>query len=268
LESMYPDEFVKGENGWHEITILPRIEGEWKLAPLHFRFSFPPTYPAEEPPNFSLVAPWLNRTDGEILRSALLETWKEQQGSPILFTWIEWLRDNVFSCLNWKNEDFARHTAPKGPTTQPLAPDFSKVVRQMQIEIYHGEPVTDRKSKFQAHLAHVETVEEVAFVISDLLSNKKIASATHNISAYRLYKNGILTASRDDDGETGAGDKLLYMLERMKVTNVVVVVTRWFGGVLLGPDRFKLINNVAKELLLKHVLKNNGEDDYDLPIED
>lgn len=35
----------------------------------------------------------------------------------------------------------------------------------------------------------------------------------------------------------------------MKVNNVIVVVSRWFGGVLLGPSRFRLINNTARQLL-------------------
>ncbi len=48
---------------------------------------------------------------------------------------------------------------------------------------------------------------------------------------------------------TGAGDKLLFMMARMDVRNAVVVVSRWYGGIQLGPDRFKHINNVAKEVM-------------------
>lgn len=38
------------------------------------------------------------------------------------------------------------------------------------------------------------------------------------------------------------------MLERLKVNNILVVVTRWFGGVMLGADRFKHITGVAKQV--------------------
>lgn len=53
----------------------------------------------------------------------------------------------------------------------------------------------------------------------------------------------------DEDGENAAGGRLLHMLQAAKATGVCVVVSRWFGGVLLGPDRFRQINNAARELL-------------------
>jgi len=62
---------------------------------------------------------------------------------------------------------------------------------------------------------------------------------------------------RDDDGETGAGDKVLYLLQRMNVVNVVVMITRWFGGIHLGNDRFKHITNVAKDIILEHYPEDN-----------
>lgn len=53
----------------------------------------------------------------------------------------------------------------------------------------------------------------------------------------------------DDDGETQAGSRLKHLLEILEVENVLVVVTRWFGGVHLGPDRFKHINQAARDAL-------------------
>ena len=58
-----------------------------------------------------------------------------------------------------------------------------------------------------------------------------------------------MISHRDDDGEGGAADKLAFLLDASDARDVVVVVTRWFGGILLGADRFKHISNVAKELL-------------------
>ncbi len=51
------------------------------------------------------------------------------------------------------------------------------------------------------------------------------------------------------DGETAAGSRLAHLLEVMGARDVLVVVSRWFGGVLLGADRFKHINNCARDLL-------------------
>ena len=43
--------------------------------------------------------------------------------------------------------------------------------------------------------------------------------------------------------------RLSHLMQILEVENVVVVVTRWFGGIHLGPDRFKDINNVARNAL-------------------
>ena len=79
----------------------------------------------------------------------------------------------------------------------------------------------------------------------------KIARATHNIWAYRLLDRatGVRQQDNGDDGEKAAGAKLAALLELSKSENVVVVVSRWYGGVHLGPARFKYIVNVARELL-------------------
>jgi putative IMPACT (imprinted ancient) family translation regulator len=125
------------------------------------------------------------------------------------------------------------------------------------IRIYSGEILNDRKSQFQAHVAGVTSVEDVKKVKHQLLCSSKIANAAHPcIMAYCLSRSGggggggVLIDS-DDDGETGASQKLVFLLETMKLVNVVVVVTRWFGGIQLGADRFKHIASVARQSLLE-----------------
>ena len=61
----------------------------------------------------------------------------------------------------------------------------------------------------------------------------------------------VIVQDSDDDGETAAGGRLLHLMQLMDVWNVVVVVTRWYGGVKLGPERFRCINAVAREALVK-----------------
>ena len=53
----------------------------------------------------------------------------------------------------------------------------------------------------------------------------------------------------DDDGETHAGSRMLHLLEILDGQNVLVVVSRWYGGIQLGPDRFKHINNAARQVM-------------------
>jgi putative IMPACT (imprinted ancient) family translation regulator len=58
----------------------------------------------------------------------------------------------------------------------------------------------------------------------------------------------------DDDGETGASPKMLFALQKMNAMNCVVIVSRWFGGIMLGNDRFRIIVQVAQEVY-KHALE-------------
>ncbi|KAL8279614.1 hypothetical protein RQP46_007927 [Phenoliferia psychrophenolica] len=54
----------------------------------------------------------------------------------------------------------------------------------------------------------------------------------------------------DDGGEAAAGRKLLRLLEIVEAEDVLLVVTRWHGGVQLGPDRFRLITAVRRLSLI------------------
>lgn len=127
--------------------------------------------------------------------------------------------------------------------------------------IYHGEPITDRKSTFQAHVCSVMSRNDVTLALQQLLRDKKIQRAHHpSMRAFRILqpqlpsadsagerKGGtILLADNDDDGEAGAGSKLASLLDILRAENVLVVVTRWYGGIHLGPDRFKHIANTAR----------------------
>ncbi|KAG9770161.1 UPF0029-domain-containing protein, partial [Aureobasidium melanogenum] len=131
-----------------------------------------------------------------------------------------------------------------------------------------SEPLTVNKSTFVARACPVSSLPEAMDSISHLLAtNKKVAGATHNITAWRIQGSNVLSGNQhkgigpasamttiqdcDDDGETAAGGRLLHLMQLMDVWNVLVVVTRWYGGVKLGPDRFRLINQVAREALVK-----------------
>lgn len=118
-------------------------------------------------------------------------------------------------------------------------------------EILHGEPFTDRKSTFQAHLAHVVTSDQVKQVLEELKKNRKVNNATHNVMAYRIFcenRNSFLQDC-EEDGEAAAGSRLLHLLQILNIKNIIIIVTRWYGGILLGPDRFKHYNNCARGLL-------------------
>lgn len=135
-------------------------------------------------------------------------------------------------------------------------------------EIAHGESVVDRKSVFQGHSAAVFKVEHIPIVLSKLKENKKIENAFHNMWAYRIDKNdpearvagksASIIQDCDDDGEQAAGGRMLTLLQILNVVNVMVVVTRWYGGIQLGPARFKHINNAARDSLVKGGFVHDG----------
>jgi ubiquitin-protein ligase len=126
-----------------------------------------------------------------------------------------------------------------------------------------SEPVTEKKSVFIGRCARVADKPEATSFLTDLLStNKKVAAATHNITAWRIQnaRMGVTIQDCDDDGERAAGGRLLHLMQLMDVWNVVVVVTRWYGGVKLGLDRFRLINEAAREALVKGGFVKTEED--------
>ncbi|KAK5116227.1 hypothetical protein LTR62_008554 [Meristemomyces frigidus] len=116
-----------------------------------------------------------------------------------------------------------------------------------------SEVVTEKKSIFIARAVAATSVLQAKNYLAHLLAtDKKVAKATHNITAWRIRgDNGVQYQDCDDDGETAAGGRLLHLLELMNVTGVMVVVSRWYGGVQLGPDRFRIINQTAREAIVK-----------------
>ena len=123
------------------------------------------------------------------------------------------------------------------------------------VEVHSGAPFPPPKGgpgeTFQAHVARVERMESVQWVLWALLQDKRVARATHNMVAYRFHDKarGVQVADNDDDGESSAGQKLAGLLELMGANDVSVVVSRWYGGVHLGPARFKYIASTAQAQL-------------------
>lgn len=74
-------------------------------------------------------------------------------------------------------------------------------------------------------------------------------SSHHALTYPYLSPDEHADTDYDDDGETQAGARLKHLLEVLDLTGVLVVVTRWFGGIHLGPDRFKHINQAARDAL-------------------
>ena len=94
--------------------------------------------------------------------------------------------------------------------------------------------IVEKKSRFIANIYHVENVEEAEEKIKS--TKKKYYDAKHNCIAYRVIENGKVVEKASDDGEPSgtAGSPMLNILQKNNLCNLVVVVTRYFGGILLG----------------------------------
>lgn len=110
----------------------------------------------------------------------------------------------------------------------------NEIRQPYKIVIEGGEgEIIEKKSRFIATVQPVETEEEaVAFIES---MKKKYWDARHNCSAFVIGSRNELTRCSDDSEPSGtAGRPMLEVLLGQEVHNVAVVVTRYFGGVLLG----------------------------------
>lgn len=106
--------------------------------------------------------------------------------------------------------------------------EFKTIAENSETEI------EEKKSKFIANIFYVENIEEAERQIKNI--KKKHFSARHHCYAYRIYETSGLKEKQSDDGEpTGtAGIPILNTLQKNELANILVVVTRYFGGILLG----------------------------------
>ena len=104
----------------------------------------------------------------------------------------------------------------------------------------------DRGSRYAVSGGPVQGRAGAEAFVAMLKREKKFAKATHNTWAMVSSTEGPL---KNDDGESGAGAVILRMLEREGLTDFVVVVTRWYGGVHLGGDRFAHVVTCVRALL-------------------
>ena len=92
--------------------------------------------------------------------------------------------------------------------------------------------LVEKRSRFIGQVKPVETEEEARAFVEQV--KKKHYDARHNCWCYRLRDGGVERYSDDGEPQGTAGQPMLNVFQREEVTNVVCVVTRYFGGVLLG----------------------------------
>ncbi len=108
--------------------------------------------------------------------------------------------------------------------------------------------LTEKRSRFIGHLCRVTTEEAARAYISEI--KKQYHDARHNCWCYRII-DGPERFSDDGEPQGSAGIPMLEVFRRENISNVVCVVTRYFGGVLLGTGGLsRAYGQAAKEALL------------------
>ncbi|XP_065062825.1 protein IMPACT-like [Rhopilema esculentum] len=297
LSSIYEDDFtfINEESESFEIRITCEDDFWWSLT---LKISLPLGYPQTEPPILEVFGECLTNDCIQKMYSELADIWLENIGTSVVYLWVEKCREMLFDAKTVSGlSESASAESDKSRTTTvddnympevtrnddvELSPNEDFILQQANTkepkthgnwkkkdndgsqfpEIISGEPIVDRKSTFQAHVANVFTEDQVKAVISHLKDNRKIARASHNIMAYRIEtsRKDHFLHDCDDDGENEAGSRLMHLLEILNAKNIVVIVSRWYGGILLGPDRFKHINNCARELIVSSGIANSASE--------
>ncbi|ORE06675.1 UPF0029-domain-containing protein [Rhizopus microsporus var. microsporus] len=280
LEAIFPEGLKKDPSSAdaYIFTINLDQDDDQVKSPrtLTLRFFLPPTYPMQDMPVYEVSSIYCGaKKVDDTLLDAIDQGFTSlfEPTQVVLFEWISWLREfleqhvekshsydqqvHAMEQLSIEEKEEGQIEDQEEDQEEDQGHDRPMVralmgshFNESPPKIFSSEPLVDRKSVFVAHVAKVDNVHQVKLVISCLLENKKIAKATHNILAYRItMPDGKVLQDNDDDGETAAGSRLLHLMQILQVENAVVIVTRWYGGVPLGPDRFKDINNIARTAL-------------------
>ena len=94
--------------------------------------------------------------------------------------------------------------------------------------------IVEKKSKFISYIHYVENEEMIEEILKEY--KKKYYDSRHICYAWRIMKDGQIAEKSNDDGEPSgtAGAPMLNIITKNELTNILVVVTRYFGGILLG----------------------------------
>ncbi|KAI0877424.1 hypothetical protein GGS24DRAFT_133392 [Hypoxylon argillaceum] len=128
-----------------------------------------------------------------------------------------------------------------------------------------SQPITLKQSTFVVRaIALTEPSQRQSVLQSLFAAVPSLQSATHNAWAFRakvptnLFNATTIKEESFDDGESGCGSFLLKNMQEMNAVDTLAVMTRWYGGVMLGPDRWRIMRNCLRDALSER-LRITGE---------
>ena len=126
--------------------------------------------------------------------------------------------------------------------------------------------IVEKKSKFIANIYYVQTQEEIENILKEI--RKKYYDAKHHCYAYSILTKAGLVNKMSDDGEPSgtAGAPMLNIITKNELTNILVVVTRYFGGILLGTGGLVKAYSEATISALEKAKIVNEEIGYEIEV--
>ncbi|KAK7414492.1 hypothetical protein QQX98_006678 [Neonectria punicea] len=138
-------------------------------------------------------------------------------------------------------------------SSQPTSSSITVKTSQSPSQTWAAsQKLSSKGSVFIAHAASVSSPAGRANLVKSLMAEKpELETASHNPWAIRTsFGNSPLKQEASfDDGESGCGNFMLQQLRELDISNTLVVLTRWYGGVMLGPDRWRLMRECINDAL-------------------
>lgn len=239
LQAIYGEEAVRvleaGQGAAAYAFSVPNARAQPRLE---VRAHLPASYPSQHPPIVELECGLL---PPDVLAGLAAELEAMfVPGEVVLWTWLEHLRERWADLAPQQQAGGRREVAAAGSeadaalaaelqAAELLAGESSSggqaaqrwrhqesdakleaAMAEVAEAVVHGEPCTEKRSTFQAHLVPATSMKHVEALMELLLQNNKIRAATHNIMAYRIEQaeRGTFLQDYDDDGETAAGEQV------------------------------------------------------------
>ncbi|KAM4574556.1 protein IMPACT isoform 3-T3 [Fundulus diaphanus] len=212
LSSIYGDEWCVIDEASRIFCIKISSDAEEQKLTACLQIILPPDYPSAAPPIYQINAAWLRGSERAKLANSLEDIYVEHAGESILYLWVERIRDFLVEKSHCSES----------------------VVQQEEVNRTAEEEVEDDEDAPDFSILGVEK----AHLFMDQPNDEEMPPVKH----------GSPITDRRSTFQPHLAP-VVAPRQILDVRNVMVVVSRWYGGILLGPDRFKHINNCARNIL-------------------
>jgi putative IMPACT (imprinted ancient) family translation regulator len=138
-------------------------------------------------------------------------------------------------------------TEVKRDSVKDINADTTEIAMSMRVK--RAPPKSYGGSTFQGSKVDVSSSDDIIPALHAIYTDVRSARATHNVYAYRMKQGQKIIEHFEDDGEYGAGRRLLALLQQYDVLDQLVCTSRWYGGKHLGAARFDHITEAGRLVL-------------------